>query len=115
MDSMHTIPEYGRNNSAEKEDLAAHMHENYELRTCKCSLGNTSVASGLFEIRHDHQVTQFVIGEPARLLRLPYPAPPPKLHYSTWWRSVSRRLYRAHASSVLKKFQADLHESTIQI
>ncbi len=30
--------------------------------------------------------------EPLRLLRLPLPAPPPKLHYRTWWRSISRKL-----------------------
>ena len=32
--------------------------------------------------------------EPERLLRHQYPAPPPKLHYSTQWRKLTKKLYR---------------------
>jgi hypothetical protein len=28
--------------------------------------------------------------------QLPSPSPPPKLHYSTFWRSVARRIYYKH-------------------
>ncbi len=35
--------------------------------------------------------------DPESSRRLPNPAPPPKLHYSTFWRSVTRRIYQKRA------------------
>ena len=69
--------------------------------------GNTTiVAKSLVRISDSQQVTHFIFIDHSRLLELPHPAPPPKLHYSTWWKSVTRRVYRANASSRLKKFKA---------
>jgi hypothetical protein len=65
-----------------------------------------SEANGSLLIRHSQQTTRFIMVEPSRVFILPCPAPPPKLHYSTWWRSVARRIYRANASSVMKKLKA---------
>ncbi len=42
---------------------------------------------------------------------LPRPAPPPKQHYSTFWRSVTRRIYRKE-SEVLKQMG---HEPSVQM
>ena len=36
--------------------------------------------------------------EPARFL--PNPAPPPRLHYSTFWRSVAKRIYRMRSDEI---------------
>ena len=36
----------------------------------------------------------YLNSEPDRLLRHQYPAPPPKLHYSTQWRKLTKELYR---------------------
>lgn len=44
------------------------------------------------ELTH-HQITKFIFF--ATTTRLPNPAPPPKLHYSTWWRKAARRLFQA--------------------
>ena len=38
--------------------------------------------------------TSNFVFEPERLLRHQYPAPPPKLHYSTQWRKLTKKLYR---------------------
>ena len=38
--------------------------------------------------------TSDFVFEPERLLRHQYPAPPPKLHYSTQWRKLTKKLYR---------------------
>jgi hypothetical protein len=94
------------------EGLTSHMHvadDDNEHIPCEYPLDsavedcrNESVV-GLAHLRYCQQI---VITEPSRMLRLPHPAPPPKHHYSTWWRSVTRRLYRANASSGLKKLQA---------
>ncbi len=94
----------GMNHSV--KDLASHMHINYKAK-CVQDVGGEEcklqiISSGLVHIRHSQQATQFNLMEHLRLPALPYPAPPPKLHYSTWWRSVTRRLYRANASWRLK-------------
>ena len=39
------------------------------------------------------QITKFVFV--GTTTRLPNPAPPPKLHFSTWWRKVARRIFQA--------------------
>ena len=46
-------------------------------------------------------VSRFVLSEPDRMLRHRCPAPPPKLHYSTQWRNLTRKLYQ-HSLAVLK-------------
>jgi hypothetical protein len=109
---MHTIPNDGMDHPAEWDHLAGHMHVECEFSPCKCSLDRESGGGKNDSVLRVEQerVTRFVIMEPSCMFRLPHPAPPPKRHYSTWWRSVTRRLYRAKASSVLKKLQADVHE-----
>ena len=37
---------------------------------------------------------------------LPSPAPPPKLHYSTFWRSVTRRIYQQNKQALKQMAQA---------
>ena len=110
---MSVIPVDGMNHPA--EGLSALMSVAHDFESCQISLDRVyeecnreMVANGLVHIRHCHQVTQFIIAEPSRLLGLPYPAPPPKHHYSTWWRSITRRVYQASASSSLKKLRADM-------
>jgi hypothetical protein len=39
------------------------------------------------------QIIRFEIFDFRHQYKLPDPAPPPKLHYSTFWRSVTRRIY----------------------
>ena len=39
-------------------------------------------------------VTRFVFHDASGMVQLPDNAPPPKLHYSTWWRRTARRLYQ---------------------
>jgi hypothetical protein len=104
------------NTPVEGGDLAADKHYDYTSNPLTCSLGNDneSLVSELYQVIHGQQVTKFIIAEPSRMLRLPCPAPPPKLHYSTWWRSVTRRMYRENASLVLKKLQADIKECKSQ-
>ena len=43
-----------------------------------------------------------VVFEPDRLLRHQYPAPPPKLHYSTQWRKLTKKLY-LHSSNAMNR------------
>ncbi len=38
--------------------------------------------------------------EPERLIQLPHPAPPPRLHYATWWRCIGRKIYSRHIQSI---------------
>jgi hypothetical protein len=40
--------------------------------------------------------------DPESSRRLPNPAPPPKLHYSTFWRSVTRRIYQKRAREAMQ-------------
>jgi hypothetical protein len=96
------------------ESLGAQVHVNDEFRPCKfshvvseeCEIEIHSVTNGLVcHIRHSQQVTQFIFADHSRL---PSPAPPPKLHYSTWWRSITRRIYQANVSSGIKKQKADM-------
>ena len=53
--------------------------------------------------------TKFLVGTTTAL---PVHAPPPKLHYSTWWRKITRRLYedaheeRAEANRMLLRERA---------
>ena len=47
------------------------------------------------------RVSRFELSEPERLLRHRCPAPPPKLHYGTRWRNLTRKLY-GHSSTALK-------------
>ena len=58
--------------------------------------------------KHDHDMhssfddliaTKNSYFEPDRLLRHQYPAPPPKLHYSTHWRKLTKELYRRSANA----------------
>ncbi len=105
----------GKNIPAEVQAVPAHMQ--VDCRLCECSLelvgeeckqfstAKLGGANGLIHNNHCQQVIQFILVEPSKLLGLPCPAPPPKLHYSTRWRSIARRMYRANASSRLKKFQ----------
>ena len=106
--SMHAIgaiPCDGMNHPA--EGLASHMRVHDGDFPCKCPLD--LCVGGKPNGRHSQHVTQFIILEPSRLLGLPNPAPPPKLHYSTWWRSITRRIYRANASSAgFKKLEAGM-------
>ena len=46
--------------------------------------------------------TKNVVFEPDRLLRHQYPAPPPKLHYSTQWRKLTKKLY-LHSSNAMNR------------
>ena len=47
-------------------------------------------------IRYAAGITTFCIEfEPLR--RLPNPAPPPKLHFSTFWRSVAKKIFHKRA------------------
>jgi hypothetical protein len=39
----------------------------------------------------------FSMYDPEQSRRLPNPAPPPKLHYATFWRSVTRRMVYKHS------------------
>ena len=43
--------------------------------------------------------TNDFVFEPERLLRHQYPAPPPKLHYSTQWRKLTKKLYRNESNA----------------
>jgi hypothetical protein len=95
--------------------LTSQRRGNYEVNPCRRSVGlqdlieeeeedqNENMVNGLVHIRHSQQVTQFIFAEPTKLLKLPQTSPPPKLHYSTWWRSITRRLYEAKTSSGKKK------------
>jgi hypothetical protein len=105
---MYTITSDGMNHPA--EELASHMlidEGDIQFERPLYSCVNEDVVgcevNGLALIRHSQQVTYFIILDPSRLLELPHPAPPPKLHYSTWWRSITRRIYRANKSSCLHK------------
>ena len=41
--------------------------------------------------------------DPENSRRLPNPAPPPKLHYATFWRSVTRRIYYKNSSEAMQR------------
>ena len=110
---MDVIPIDGMNHPAEVLAHAAEMR--VDCRSCGYSLESVrkgskmfGKASGLVQIRCDQNTTYFMIEAPAKLLGLPNPAPPPKIHYSTWWRSIVRRIYWANASSHLKSLQASV-------
>ena len=110
-ESSFVIPSDGMNFPAEGLAVSAHMHA--DRNPCKCSpeiIGKEcelcSMSSGLVHIRHCGQVTHYIFADPSSLIRLPYPAPPPKLHYSTRWRSIARKMYLTIASSRLKKLKA---------
>jgi hypothetical protein len=124
---MNTIPYDGMNHPAEglTARLAAHLRVDCKDMPWRCSLldlireegnsknveveGNTTVvAKSLVRISDSQQVNHFIFIDHSRLLELPNPAPPPKLHHSTWWKSVTRRVYRSNASSRLKKFKAGM-------
>ncbi len=114
-ESTFVIPSDGMNFPAEGLAVSAHMHA--DRNPCKCSpetIGKEcelcSMSSGLVHIRHCGQVTQYIFADPSSLT-LPYPAPPPKLHYSTRWRSIASRLYRANASSRLKKLKSGVQSN----
>ena len=54
-------------------------------------------------------VIDLSIYDPEIRMRLPYPAPPPKLHFRTFWRSRARRLLHKHELEV--KHQAKMEAS----
>ena len=56
---------------------------------------DNSDSSGLIS-SGDKNVPYFTIANPLSLLQLPCSAPPPRMHYATWWRSVTRRIMRNH-------------------
>mmetsp|Transcript_37742 Transcript_37742/g.79035 ORF Transcript_37742/g.79035 Transcript_37742/m.79035 type:complete len:133 (-) Transcript_37742:450-848(-) len=79
------------------EDLQTyHSRVRHQYRCSSCSLKDDQYPHGACEsaMPDDVECLEFlnVEREPLRLLRQPLPAPPPKLHYSTWWRSLSRKL-----------------------
>ncbi len=109
-EAMYVIPLEGMNYPADV--LASQMQVDHEFVSCSSSQdsqdifevqGTTKgVANGLVHIRHSQHITHFILADPSRMIGLPWNAPPPKLHYSTWWRSVTKRIYRANASSVMR-------------
>ncbi len=38
----------------------------------------------------------YISCDPGRVIRHALPAASPKLHYTTWWRSLARRMYCSH-------------------
>ncbi len=46
--------------------------------------------------------------EPSRCL--PHPAPPPKLHYSTFWRGVTRRIFRKRLTECMQLARMEIKE-----
>ena len=46
--------------------------------------------------------TVFVCFDPEPSRRLPCPAPPPKLHYSTFWRGLTRRIYHKRSKEAMQ-------------
>lgn len=114
--TMHSNPSGNINHAAENDHSTVSINMDIRNRSCKRSQDLIGVdykfegvANGLFQIYHNQQTTRFVIAEPSRVIKMPFPAPPPKLHYSTFWRSVTRRLYRTYAMSRLKKLQGGVH------
>jgi hypothetical protein len=43
--------------------------------------------------RFAHTIIDISMYDPEQNRRLPCPAPPPKLHYTTFWKSVTKRIY----------------------
>ena len=79
------------------EDLQTYHSRMKNQYMCSyCSLKEHQYPNGACEsARYDDiECPEFLnVGiEPLRLLRQPLPAPPPRLHYSTWWRSLCRKL-----------------------
>jgi hypothetical protein len=81
------------------EDLQIyHLRARDEYMGSRCSLKDIHYPQGTCDsaiLKSDDVECPVLINverEPLRLLRRPFPAPPPKLHFSTWWRSLSRRL-----------------------
>ena len=54
---------------------------------------------GMSDPKECFDVFRFNI-EPVRLMSPPYPAPPPRLHYTTWWRSMARKIYAKQILSI---------------
>ena len=49
------------------------------------------------------EITIFHIDyDPDRERRLPNPAPPPKLHYTTFWRSIGKRAYHQNQDKIIR-------------
>jgi hypothetical protein len=46
-------------------------------------------------------VIDFASFEPHQQYRLPIPAPPPRLHFTTFWRSLTRRMYAKHHDEMI--------------
>ena len=64
---------------------------------CKTSQDNVLQESEILIVR-------FVLESPTEY-RLRPNAPPPKLHFSTFWRSVSRRIYNKHKAGIIVEAQ----------
>ena len=84
--SLHAIPS---STSAPVPALSAPTTTDLVCRTTQV---HNAQDSGIF-------VFQFVLHSSEYRLRSD--APPPKLHYSTFWRSITRRMYNQHSSIVI--------------
>ncbi len=77
-----------------------HTRARDEYRRTSCSMEDRQQHQGDLKSALADEVESPILviveREPIRLLRQPLPAPPPKLHYSTWWRCISRRLMKRH-------------------
>ena len=60
-------------------------------RSMQHPLGLTLLTDGV-------NFSRFVFFDNSGMAQLPVNAPPPKLHYSTWWRRTARKLYQAKIS-----------------
>ena len=59
--------------------------------------GSSSDATSHFHsVSADVSVVRICLDEPERTLQFEFPAPPPKLHYSTRWRKITRKKLQEH-------------------
>ena len=54
----------------------------------------SEAVSGMLFMDADVSIFHICLDEPERALLHEFPAPPPKLHYSTRWRKLARKVYK---------------------
>ena len=98
------MPDLDRNDmviglSASEMPQLLHGHDSAAARlkllpTCVESLSGLQTCVQSMEVETKSTVVyfDFSIYDPEASRRLPSPAPPPKLHYATFWRAVTRRI-----------------------
>ena len=86
--------------------MACFYKENYfKVVICSC-LAERKIMDETSPTSYDFSTSVFYVDFNFIDRQLPLHAPPPRLHYSTFWRSVSKRVYSKHTEEIIRAAKA---------